>query len=161
NGAEFLAPAAVTITANASDIDGSISKVEFFNGDNKLGEKISGPWLYIWNDVPIGFYSLTAVATDDLGAKTTSAPIYVKIDPEVTLYPNPNDGNFRLSLTEPLESGKCMIFIASTEGKVIYNGILLQNELDKEFHMSNLIPGVYIIKLYGDQAVFTTHFIKY
>ena len=32
NGATFTAPASITLTATATDSDGTISKVEFFNG---------------------------------------------------------------------------------------------------------------------------------
>ncbi len=38
NGSEFTAPASIILTANASDQDGSVAKVEFFNGTDKIGE---------------------------------------------------------------------------------------------------------------------------
>src|SRR5438034_8228659 len=37
NGATFTAPADITITAEASDSDGTVSLVEFFQADTKLG----------------------------------------------------------------------------------------------------------------------------
>jgi hypothetical protein len=62
------------ITIDAFDLDGSVSKVEVFANDLKLGEKISGPFSLNWNSVA-GAYRLTAVATDNGGAKRTSRPI--------------------------------------------------------------------------------------
>ncbi|NQT24340.1 carbohydrate-binding protein [candidate division KSB1 bacterium] len=80
NGATFTAPANVTITANASDSDGSIALVEFFNGSTKLGEDSSSPYQYTWNSVAVGNYSLTARATDNDAATTTSSPISITVE---------------------------------------------------------------------------------
>ena len=66
----FTAPATIAIAANASDPDGSVAKVEFFNGATKLGEDTTAPYSYDWTDVPVGSYSITARATDNLGAQT-------------------------------------------------------------------------------------------
>ena len=73
NGATFTAPAAVSLAATASDSDGTVTKVEFFNGSAKLGEDTTAPYTYDWAGVAPGSYTLTARATDNLGATTTSA----------------------------------------------------------------------------------------
>ena len=72
NGATFTAPAAVNLAATASDTDGTVTKVEFFNGTAKLGEDTTAPYSFAWSGVGSGTYSLTARATDDLGGVTTS-----------------------------------------------------------------------------------------
>ena len=72
NGATFTAPATVNLAASASDADGTVTKVEFFNGTTKLGEDTTAPYSFTWNNVDAGTYSLTARATDDLGGVTTS-----------------------------------------------------------------------------------------
>ena len=73
SGASFPAPATVSIAANAADSDGTVAKVEFFNGSTKLGEDTMAPYTYDWTGVAAGSYTLTARATDNLGATTTSA----------------------------------------------------------------------------------------
>jgi predicted phage tail protein len=73
DGATFTPPATVSLAATAADADGTVAKVEFFNGSTKLGEDTTAPYTYDWTGVPAGSYSLTARATDDLGATTTSA----------------------------------------------------------------------------------------
>src|SRR4051794_16582817 len=73
NGATFTPPATVSLAATAADADGSVAKVEFYNGSTKLGESTTAPYTYNWTGVPAGTYTLTAKATDDLGATTTSA----------------------------------------------------------------------------------------
>ncbi|MBX9853628.1 MAG: carbohydrate-binding protein [Cytophagaceae bacterium] len=80
NGASFTAPASVTINASASDADGTISKVEFFNGSTKLGEDLSAPYSFTWNNVAAGTYTLTAKATDNATAVSTSAGVSVTVN---------------------------------------------------------------------------------
>src|SRR5262249_36076568 len=73
DGASFTPPATVNLAATASDTDGTVTKVEFFNVSAKLGEDTTAPYTFTWSGVPAGSYTLTARATDDLGAITTSA----------------------------------------------------------------------------------------
>jgi hypothetical protein len=77
NGAGFTVPATVNIEASASDTDGTISKVEFFQNGVKLGEDAAAPYAFTWSNVPEGIYALTAVATDSGGALATSAPVSI------------------------------------------------------------------------------------
>ena len=74
SGATFTAPASITINATASDSDGSIARVEFYNGSTLLGSDTSSPYSFTWTNVPAGNYSLTARAFDNAGASTTSSP---------------------------------------------------------------------------------------
>ena len=78
--ATFYAPATVNLAASASD-DSAVTKVEFFNGATKLGEDTTAPYTYAWSGVGQGTYSVTARATDDAGATTTSAPVSVTVRP--------------------------------------------------------------------------------
>ena len=78
-GTSFTAPATVTLNATASDTDGTISKVEFFQGSTKIGEATSSPFTFNWTSVPAGSYSLTAKASDNLGLSTTSANVGITV----------------------------------------------------------------------------------
>ncbi|WP_438422665.1 Ig-like domain-containing protein [Aquimarina macrocephali] len=69
----------INITANASDTDGTITKVEFFQGTTKLGEDTTSPYSYSWNNAAVGSYNLSAVATDNANATSTSATVSVTI----------------------------------------------------------------------------------
>jgi hypothetical protein len=64
----FKPGANITISAIASDSDGKVTKVEFYDGDTKLGEDTSAPYVYKWKNVPAGSHTLTARATDDKDA---------------------------------------------------------------------------------------------
>lgn len=95
NGQSFFTPALVTISATASDSDGSVTNVQFFDGATSLGNDNSNPYSIVAN-LPAGTHNLTAVATDNLGLSTTSDVVTVTVNvgnipPSVTIT-NPVDG---------------------------------------------------------------------
>ena len=84
-------PGAIDTSAFANDfflgvatglISPKIVRVEFFDGDRKVGEALSGAgniWTATWSKVPAGTRVLTAVATDALGLQATSSPAVTKV----------------------------------------------------------------------------------
>jgi hypothetical protein len=78
NGASFIAPANVTIQAAASDSDGSVTNVQLFDGVTSLGNATSSPYSFSAN-LALGSHTLTAVASDNLGATTTSSNVLIKV----------------------------------------------------------------------------------
>ena len=101
NGASFFVPGSFTVLADALDADGSIVKVEFFSGTNKVGEAVSGtPFFTVLTNLPVGIYVLSARATDDFGATAASVPVTVSVieRPPLTLlttvYYNPQKDFF-------------------------------------------------------------------
>ncbi|MEO8361040.1 MAG: ELWxxDGT repeat protein [Vicinamibacteria bacterium] len=76
-GSVFLTTAAVTLTADPADPDGTVSKVEFFAGSTKLGERLTAPWSLTWPSAASGTYALTAKVTDSNSATVTSASVSV------------------------------------------------------------------------------------
>lgn len=75
------APGSITLTANATDTDGTITKVEFFNGTQKIFEDTTAPYSFIWKFIPVGTFSVTAKATDNLGATKVSTPVKIQVTP--------------------------------------------------------------------------------
>ena len=80
----FISPATITIDAVASDPDGTVSKVEFYQGTIKLGERTSAPYSYTWKEVPEGTYSITAAATDNQNLRTVSGAVSVVVEKSAT-----------------------------------------------------------------------------
>ncbi len=78
--ATLAAPANITIQANATDTDGTVSQVQFFANGSLVGTDTTAPFSYAWNNVAAGNYTLTAVATDDGGASTTSSGVSVSVN---------------------------------------------------------------------------------
>jgi acid phosphatase type 7 len=94
NGASYTAPASITLAANAADSDGTIAKVEFFNGGTLIGSDTSAPYSFAWSNVAVGNYSLTARATDNRGGVTTSGAVSVSVNAAANVAPT-------VSLTAP------------------------------------------------------------
>jgi lysophospholipase L1-like esterase len=65
----------LTLTATASDPDGSILRVEFMSGGTVIGTATTAPYQFPWTVPPAGNYVLTARAVDNASASTVSAPI--------------------------------------------------------------------------------------
>ena len=80
NGASYTAPANVTLTATASDPDGTVAKVEFYNGSTLIGTATSSPYSAALSGLASGTYTLTAKATDDGGASTTSTAVTITVN---------------------------------------------------------------------------------
>jgi hypothetical protein len=159
----------IEIDATASDPDGTVSKVEFYNGQTKLVELTSAPYTYIWKNVAAGSYTITAVATDNLSDTTISSPVEfvvgtpVKYDVNsdiINLYPNPNDGHFSIEFINPLQNERSQIIIADLAGKQIYNGPVLKEETLKQFDLSNSRPGIYVMIIKDKGILVTKKFIK-
>lgn len=79
DGASFPAGANLTLTAEATDGDGFVAGVEFFQGTTSLGEDLSAPYAWPWSNVPDGTYTLAAKATDNGGETRTSPPVRITV----------------------------------------------------------------------------------
>jgi ribosomal protein L11 len=95
NGASFIAPATITIEAAASDTDGSVTNVQFFDGDTSLGNVSSSPF-NLSVSLAVGSHALTAVASDNFGAtKGTPLPVMLTVttnSPPTIAITSPTDG---------------------------------------------------------------------
>lgn len=76
DSSSFSEGTTITITANATDSDGNISQVEFFKDGNTIGVDTSNPYSADLI-VALGTSILTAVATDNENATTTSQSISI------------------------------------------------------------------------------------
>jgi len=71
----------VTLSASASDSDGTVARVEFFDGATSIGIDTTAPYSLSWTPTTSGARNLTARATDDIGVTTTSTAIAVTVSP--------------------------------------------------------------------------------
>jgi len=81
NQGTFTAGSSITMTATASETDGAISSVTFYRGSTLLGKSSKSPYSCTWDQVPVGTYALTAVATDTDKVSTTSSTVTVTVTP--------------------------------------------------------------------------------
>ena len=78
-GASFTSPATFVVAASASDTDGTISKVDLYQGTQLLKSDTTSPYSVSVTMSAAGTYQLSAVATDSDGDSTTSASVNVTV----------------------------------------------------------------------------------
>jgi GH35 family endo-1,4-beta-xylanase len=69
----------ITLTATASDADGSVASVKFYDGTTLLTTDNSSPYSYSWTNATTGTHTVNAVATDNSG-NTTQVSITIKVN---------------------------------------------------------------------------------
>ncbi len=72
---------AVTLTANATSLSGTIASVEFFENGIEIGTVTTPPYTVSFTPQSAGLYTFTAIATDGAGETTTSVPNVVEAFP--------------------------------------------------------------------------------
>jgi mannan endo-1,4-beta-mannosidase len=79
NGSIFTAPATITVSATASDSNGTVSKVEFLRNGVVVGTDTASPYSWIMSGLAAGSYTLAVRATDNAGAVTTSGTVGITV----------------------------------------------------------------------------------
>jgi endoglucanase Acf2 len=76
----FVEGTAVTISANASDYDGTIQQVDFYQNNTLISTVTTAPYTIQWKPAA-GTYAITAKATDNGGAVSASQTDSITISP--------------------------------------------------------------------------------
>lgn len=117
------------IEVDATDSDGSVVSVEFFVNGESIGTDTSAPYRANWIRPTLGDYQLTAIATDDSGEMTTSAPV----DVTVSVFPPPTyvsfqdgvdgyDNTFDIALGKLFSDGTTSRTLGSEVNELWYDG---------------------------------------
>jgi endoglucanase Acf2 len=114
NKAEFIGGKMVTILAEASDLDGTIKKVDFFEGVNLIGTSLNTPYSIQWTS-GIGEYSITAVATDNEGAIATSHATSIVLTQAPSCEGVAHNGDFKYRFSDDAKN-PTITFIPSVSG---------------------------------------------
>jgi hypothetical protein len=85
-GAAVFVGAPATLTAHATDSDGTIARVDFYVNGERIGSTFAAPFVLDWVVPRGGTHAVTAVAVDDRGASATSAAVQVATNTEIVLY---------------------------------------------------------------------------
>ncbi|HTI70636.1 MAG TPA: PQQ-dependent sugar dehydrogenase [Candidatus Limnocylindria bacterium] len=78
-GSNLISPGVTLLSANASDSDGAVAKVEYFDGPNKIGEAAAQPYGVNWTSPALGLHTLSARVVDNLGAASISQAITITV----------------------------------------------------------------------------------
>lgn len=147
----------ITVNADASDEDGSINAVEFFVDGNSIGTDNEAPYSVEYTTESIGEIIITAIATDNENAITTSNELIILISEEdvtsvstvqnvVRFYPNPIESSITLELNE----AKNEINIVNLNGQNVYSASTNNNT--PTLDLNHLQIGVYFMEITGNQS---------
>lgn len=151
SGSSYTAPATINLAASVTSNGHTITKVQFYSGATMLGEDMSAPYAFTWNNVNVGSYSLTARVVFDSGSTVTSssASIAVTNPPPAIALTSPLSGS---AFTAP--AGIALAASVTANGHLIskvqfYNGTTLLGEdisAPYGFNWSNVSAGNYSLK---------------
>jgi hypothetical protein len=151
DGATVIAPATISIKATATDPDGNIKKIEFYQGNTLLQIDSIPPYAIDWKNIPVGTYTLTAVAFDNLNAETISDPVNMIVQPNSL--PNVSVTNPASDITLIAPANYTIKAIAAdADGSIrrveFYSGATLlkaDSTVPYSYNLKNLAPGIYVI----------------
>ena len=148
NNTMVIAPATVALSALAGGTDGTITKVEFYQGSTLIGTVTSPTGQYYqfnWTNVPAATYTLTAKAYDSLSETAVSAPVMIKVDapPTVSLNAPANAAPGTITLTATASDSDGTISRVD-----LYQGSSLLATLTSapyQFNWTNVTTGTYTL----------------
>lgn len=171
SGTTFTTLDPISIAASAADTDGSVSKVDFYVGTQLIGTDNTAPYEATFTPSGNGTYSLTAVATDNAGATTTSAAISITVKTstkgggkptsrslsrEMYFYPNPLQDKLTVQLKDATTSGNVLIF--DSAGRQVAAASLEKG--NAQISVQHLPKGLYLLKIQTSDEQMIQRLIK-
>ncbi|KRD47598.1 hypothetical protein ASE27_04745 [Oerskovia sp. Root918] len=123
----------ITVSADATDAENTVTQVEFFVNGQSIGTDTSAPYTTTWNVTADNYYKLTAVATNDKGLTTKSRIVMAQVGDlfaGMKTYTNAN-GTF-----EQLSEGKYLVTSAGAnmwQGTDEYSAIYKEAGADEKW----------------------------
>ncbi|HVY69794.1 MAG TPA: immunoglobulin domain-containing protein, partial [Verrucomicrobiae bacterium] len=143
-GTKFIAPRNLRVSASASDLDGSVTKVDFYDGATLLGTATTAPFAITYTNAAAGAHAIAAVVTDNAGATGASATVTVTGVSDFGTQPGHLDGNFLALGTD----GAVESLALQSDGKILAGG---------SFTTMNDLPRGGLARLNTDGSVDTTY----
>lgn len=79
SGSQFVQGATISVLASAADADGSVVRVDFYDGASLLARDTSAPWRVDWTNASLGSHALSAIAYDNQSASQTSSVVNIQV----------------------------------------------------------------------------------
>jgi len=126
-GTSFEEGTDINITTSVSDLDGTVTLVEFYDGTEKIGEDTSDPFTLLWSNVAIGDHQISAVATDDASDQGTSQIINISVEEVLSCSEISNEaqqGSFSIGYEALFETVGSQVTISFTLLDTDKNGVV-------------------------------------
>ena len=115
DGQTFLETDTLTISANASDLNGVVKRVDFYVDSTFISSDTSVPFQSEWMPHAPGKYSLTAIAFDNDSASAVSYPVGVIIDAAPPCRDSSSNKEFLYEFS-PAKNNPTLTFIPTLSG---------------------------------------------
>ncbi len=161
-GQSVVPGSSITIGASVTSFTSrTVAKVEFFYNGVKLGEDLTAPYTYFWNNIPTGNITLQAVATDNLGGVWYSPYTFIigrnssislgasSVSPTaMSLSPNPTSTQVNVRSTVA-EDGYYGLNIIDALGRTVLSKQLTYQKgtYTETLDVSNFAKGLYFVRL--------------
>ena len=166
NGQSVIAGSNITVSASViAYASRTVTKVEFYRGNTKIGEDLTAPYTYLMTNVPSGNFTLTAKAIDNTGA-VWSSPLYFLTGAaarnnfqiggngasvnELLFNVSPNPARNEVVLnTNIAQEGDYMFTMTDAIGKLVFSKkeTYKKGANNETLNISNFPKGLYIIRL--------------
>jgi hypothetical protein len=173
----FAKGSTIPIAVEATPVLGSINQVKFFADAAELGADTTAPYGLTWIAADSGTHILTAQIVYEVGIKTLSGSVKIKIMPPITevndsvqiagnyelsyAYPNPFNPSTRLNLIVARQQ-RVRIEIFNVLGQriaVLHNGVLAANRKHVfTIDARRLSSGQYLCRASGENFTATRRF---
>ena len=104
NGSSFPPNEDITITASASDFNGSVDQVVFFVDGESIATVNTSPYTASWSSAVEGSFVLTAIVSDDEGAQTTSEEVTITIEQPQNCIEDAENSDYSYAISNDLDN---------------------------------------------------------
>lgn len=133
NNSSYSLGTDITISANASGDNSTISKVDFYEGTTLIGTDVSSPYSVSWTPSATGTKIITAKATDSKNNTATSSAISIKINvPQSPYNGAPHSIPGIIQFEEYDNGGNGLAYYDSSPGSETGNAFRSDDDVDIE-----------------------------
>nr|MDQ3015829.1 Ig-like domain-containing protein [Bacteroidota bacterium] len=143
----------IDIAMESGDADGDVDHLELWINGDSITSIYNSPYHFEWNFPDAGEYSLQLRAIDDDGANSLSEVVNVTVEHSTSIHPADNDPVFYFP--NPIGTQLYVITAQPITAFRMYNAfgeeISIRSLDTKNFDVSHLIPGFYVMKVFFNQ----------
>ena len=94
----------IELLATASDIDGTIERVKFFDNNTLIAEIFEEPFLHSWSNMSIGSHIIKVIAYDDVGLFSEHSTFEINIIEAPSCTGGPSSGDYTYQFSDELNN---------------------------------------------------------
>ncbi|MEO1053284.1 MAG: Ig-like domain-containing protein [Bacteroidota bacterium] len=118
DGASYSAPQSITISANASDADGAIDRVEFYVNGSLIGTDNTSPYSRSYSIPADGAYTIGAKAYDNDGNSTDATPRSISVGSFLQIF----EKRINASMDDVEENANGSMYTNSSDLELVADG---------------------------------------